>query len=222
MRIGIGKPPSKERGADHVLSRLPQGRARAARRRRAAGRRRRRADRRRRRRRGDARDEWSVTRASRRARPGRGAHRRTADLRRRTSFASCRGAVRRSEPSTVTSPASSPAGAPLLRSLLGTDVADPGRPDPGAGAARRVRRLARPRPHVAWSARGDVRPAIAALGIDIEPRRPARRRRRLHRPAPPTRSASTRHLAFCLKEAAYKALEHARRPHSLDHHDGAV
>ena len=24
MRIGIGKPPSKERGADHVLSRLPK------------------------------------------------------------------------------------------------------------------------------------------------------------------------------------------------------
>ena len=23
MRIGVGKPPSKERGADHVLSRLP-------------------------------------------------------------------------------------------------------------------------------------------------------------------------------------------------------
>jgi peptidyl-tRNA hydrolase, PTH1 family len=25
VRIGIGKPPSKERGADHVLSRLPKG-----------------------------------------------------------------------------------------------------------------------------------------------------------------------------------------------------
>jgi PTH1 family peptidyl-tRNA hydrolase len=24
VRIGIGKPPSKERGADHVLSRLPK------------------------------------------------------------------------------------------------------------------------------------------------------------------------------------------------------
>ncbi len=23
VRIGVGKPPSKERGADHVLSRLP-------------------------------------------------------------------------------------------------------------------------------------------------------------------------------------------------------
>ena len=27
VRIGIGKPPSKERGADHVLSRLPEGRS---------------------------------------------------------------------------------------------------------------------------------------------------------------------------------------------------
>ena len=33
MRIGIGKPPSKERGADHVLSKLAEGRARADRRR---------------------------------------------------------------------------------------------------------------------------------------------------------------------------------------------
>ena len=24
MRVGIGKPPSKERGAEHVLSRLPK------------------------------------------------------------------------------------------------------------------------------------------------------------------------------------------------------
>ena len=60
VRIGIGKPPSKERGADHVLSRLAPARARAARRRRGAGRRRRRADRRRRRRRGDAPDQRSV------------------------------------------------------------------------------------------------------------------------------------------------------------------
>jgi PTH1 family peptidyl-tRNA hydrolase len=25
LRIGVGKPPNKERGADHVLSRLPKG-----------------------------------------------------------------------------------------------------------------------------------------------------------------------------------------------------
>ena len=29
VRIGVGKPPSKERGADHVLRRVPQARARA-------------------------------------------------------------------------------------------------------------------------------------------------------------------------------------------------
>ena len=36
VRIGVGKPPFKERGADHVLSRVPARRTRAARRRRRA------------------------------------------------------------------------------------------------------------------------------------------------------------------------------------------
>ncbi len=64
VRIGVGKPPSKERGADHVLKRIPKQRARAARRRRPSSRRRGRAHRLRRRGRGDERVQHPLTRAA--------------------------------------------------------------------------------------------------------------------------------------------------------------